>query len=337
MIESITIEGLRGIRSGTLEGLGELTILTGPNGCGKSAVLDALLIATHPRPDVGVALAVSHRKATWNASQWLISSSASAAVLRCRVDGDERVTTLMTEPEVASADRQRLREQLLPEPYRPIFVEITSSLGQSMSGVAFAGDNRYVLADRDAFAFLKGCRSTCLVDPGRPKPVHEEFSTAVRQGHKGVILDVVREVVELDDLDILTEAGTPVLYVVPKQGGAIPVSMAGDGIQAVVQLAVELSATTVGTILIEEPAVYQHPRALLQTARAMWAATRRGVQVVLTTHSLELIDAIVATAGETMAAAVLFNLALGEGELRVSRYSWRQIELARSDIESDLR
>lgn len=50
MIHSIEITGFRGIRQGRLEELGKLTVLTGPNGCGKSAVLDALLVGT--RADV---------------------------------------------------------------------------------------------------------------------------------------------------------------------------------------------------------------------------------------------------------------------------------------------
>ena len=44
MITSVSIENLRGIREGRLDGLAPLTVLVGPNGSGKSTVLDALLI-----------------------------------------------------------------------------------------------------------------------------------------------------------------------------------------------------------------------------------------------------------------------------------------------------
>lgn len=48
--------------------------------------------------------------------------------------------------------------------------------------------------------------------------------------------------------------------------------------------------------MVEEPEVYQHPRSIRQQARALLAAMRRGVQLVVTTHSLELIDEVVSEA-----------------------------------------
>lgn len=51
MITSIDIENVRGIETGRIEGLTPLTILTGPNACGKSTVLDGLLVATSPTPE----------------------------------------------------------------------------------------------------------------------------------------------------------------------------------------------------------------------------------------------------------------------------------------------
>lgn len=45
MITSIEIQGLRGIRGGKIEGLAPVTVLIGPNGCGKTTVLEALGVA----------------------------------------------------------------------------------------------------------------------------------------------------------------------------------------------------------------------------------------------------------------------------------------------------
>ena len=50
VIKSVEIKNLRGISDGKLGGRAPLSILVGPNGCGKSTVLDALHIVAHPVP-----------------------------------------------------------------------------------------------------------------------------------------------------------------------------------------------------------------------------------------------------------------------------------------------
>ncbi len=42
MVRSIYITRLRGIRDGKLENIAPLTVMVGPNGCGKSTILDAI-------------------------------------------------------------------------------------------------------------------------------------------------------------------------------------------------------------------------------------------------------------------------------------------------------
>lgn len=99
MISAIEIEGLRGIKHGKLEGLTPLTILTGPNGCGKSTVLDALLIGANVSPDQGVIQAVQRRPETRNGARWLIRNGSSS--ISCAVDDRSLATTLKlssTEP-----------------------------------------------------------------------------------------------------------------------------------------------------------------------------------------------------------------------------------------------
>jgi len=57
----------------------------------------------------------------------------------------------------------------------------------------------------------------------------------------------------------------------------------------------------------------------------------------LTTHSLELIDALLAEARDELDQMALFNLALEKGELRSGRRAGEEIELARETLENDLR
>lgn len=63
-IVSVEIRAFRGIMKGCLEELGQLTILTGTNGCGKSTVLDAILCGASPRVGDAVGRAVKRHPLT---------------------------------------------------------------------------------------------------------------------------------------------------------------------------------------------------------------------------------------------------------------------------------
>ena len=178
-----------------------------------------------------------------------------------------------------------------------------------------------------------------MIDPGLPLSLGQLFSDAVKQGRRREVQDFLRELVPtLETLEILEEKDKGSQLYVVTAGGAVPVATSGDGIQSFAQLAIELAAIPEGLALIEEPEVYQHPRAIWQSARALLAAMRRGVQIVLSTHSLELIDALLGQAeGAELDRIALFNLAIDQGELRSSRSSGEDLVFARQTLERDLR
>ena len=67
--------------------------------------------------------------------------------------------------------------------------------------------------------------------------------------------------------------------------------------------------------MLEEPEVHEHPAAMRQSARAILAAIRRDIQIILSTHSVELIDALLAEAHNALL------LARSEGLNRGSTFS----------------
>lgn len=65
---------------------------------------------------------------------------------------------------------------------------------------------------------------------------------------------------------------------------------------------------------------------------------RRGVQEVITTHSLELIDVLLAEATSAdLGKIALFNLLLEDGLLRTGRSTGSDLVFARGTLEKDLR
>ena len=104
------------------------------------------------------------------------------------------------------------------------------------------------------------------------------------------------------------------------------------------QQCLELAAPEGGVVLLEEPEVHMHPGAIRQIARAVLAAVERKVQVVLTTHSLELIDSLLSeTKTEDLDKLSFYRLQLREGTLKSSRLSGGEASVARDQIQDDLR
>ncbi len=149
---------------------------------------------------------------------------------------------------------------------------------------------------------------------------------------------MIAEVVpRVKDLEILTEGDMPIVHLV-FEDYSVPVAFAGDGVYSLVRLALELASRHQGVVLFEEPEVHQHPAAICQTVRAILAAIRRDIQVVLTTHSLELIDYILAeSTDDDLGKLSLYRLQLDDGALSSYRMPGSEVEFARSQIEDDLR
>jgi hypothetical protein len=188
---------------------------------------------------------------------------------------------------------------------------------------------------------LEGVAEIRLVGPRTIQsdpPLHQLYTRAVEQGRRSEALALIADVVPfVENLEILTEGNTPIVHLV-FHDHSVPVALAGDGVCSLVRIALELASRRHGVVLLEEPEVHQHPGAIRQTVRAILAAVRREIQVVLSTHSLELIDYILAESGaEDLDRLSLYRLQLHDGMLATYRMPGSEVALARSQIEEDLR
>jgi|HubBroStandDraft_4_1064222.scaffolds.fasta_scaffold324883_1 hypothetical protein len=119
---------------------------------------------------------------------------------------------------------------------------------------------------------------------------------------------------------------------------SVPVAGAGSGVYAIVRLALEVAAPSGGVVLVEEPEAHQHPAVIAQAAKVLLGAARRGVQIIVSTHSLELIDALVASADESdLGILSVVRVVLDKGLLRSSRFTGAMVATARTSIDEDLR
>lgn len=344
MITSLSISGMRGIREGRLEGLGPLTVLVGPNGSGKSTVLDALVIGAGNVAGDGIGRSVKRRAYSWNGARWLFSRwneerTATIDVTRREGESEQKRTTSLRWGETAPANlEQELEARKAREPFSSITATVDLPSGQSTSVIAFSGDNSYRYSSSGER--IAGWEIRLIDSPqGTNQRLDEVYSESVERGRKDEAVAALRQVLGTDvrDLTLLTDSKEPIVHVVFNDG-SVPVFAMGEGVVSLVRIALELGARPGGVVLLEEPEAHMHPRIVWQAAQIFWSAVKRGAQIILSTHSLDLIDALVANAPPgKLDDLALYRLKLEGGRLLNDRNSGADVATMRGDFEDDLR
>lgn len=107
---------------------------------------------------------------------------------------------------------------------------------------------------------------------------------------------------------------------------------------ALARLCFELAAQPSGLALVEEPEAHQHPRSMFQGAKAIAAAVRRGIQVIVSTHSIEFIDALIDALEESeLDKLSVHRISLQEHHLVSTVSAGEDLIYFRRQVEEDLR
>jgi predicted ATPase len=348
MIRSLSVERLRGIRVGQLEGLTSLTVFVGKNGCGKSTLLESLLIAAAQSPGDAIGDAIRRRVEMRHGARWLLWDAGAEGPARVVISTDGgrgRDWNLSLSIPI----QDKLRKQLVEAGGEGPFTEVVGSLATGTQEawevhVGVTASNSYLVFDEAPPPDRSAEFNSWLVEArvgSLHLPLDRLYSRAAIQGRKSDVFATLAAVLPgFTQLEVLTEEdGTAALYMYLRhRERPVPVAVCGDGVIALVRLGCELSASVGGLLLLEEPELSQHPAAIFQSARVIHAAVRRGVQVILSTHSLEMIDALLATAeGEDVERLSVYRIRLDQGELRSSRHHGEEVRFAREQIGEDLR
>lgn len=344
VIQRVRVKNLRGIRAGELDDLRGLTILLGPNGSGKSAILEALLIAASPNAGDAVGRAVRRRTAVSAGARWLVWRSGSAGPAEIEAHGPG----LTTWAQIAISDatpRPEVRGDALLQVDWVVEPSRLSALVWFQYGDGATTPRvRYLVEQLDGrphpTTFVR------MIDPGpagNDSDLAKVFSGVKEAGRRADAERLLREVVpELEQLELLVDdQGRPVVGVT--YGGAepraVPVALAGDGVLVLTRIVLELAICPSGLALLEEPELHQHPRSLRRIAQAIVAAVARDVQIVLTTHSEELVRMLLeeASARAILERAAVVKVKLDGGDLRCAQLAGDAALRAIDEFGDDLR
>lgn len=312
MFTGVKIAGYRGVHTANLEGFSALNVFVGPNASGKSALLEAIFVAASENPSALAFCLKLHREE--EPLRWLFHKDTTR--LSIELQGS-------------------IAEQLDGPPR----LEAARSLDSLEISLGSSPGNAYTLEDLrklgESNRFQTGAR---FVEAARPTvSLALLYTNAVQSGLRDEVFVLVKSLVpESRGLEILTNPnGTPELNVVFSDWAA-PVSTLGDGLHSLIRQCLELASKR-GPILLAEPEAFKHPAAIVKMASAIVAAQERGTQIFLTTHSLELIDALLSAKGKRVGEMALFRLALQNGTLLHSKVGGEEARDLRAAIEEDLR
>jgi energy-coupling factor transporter ATP-binding protein EcfA2 len=339
VIRSVEINGLRGIREGKLEDFTPVVVLVGPNGSGKSTVLDALYIGSSPNPAEAVGLTVERREEFSRGARWLLWKGGAEGAARVEITTDapaRRVCELLM-ARSNEGPHPRINGKLLDTPgdnREDFSVTFNHSFPRNSGAPSFQLSPATIRP-------LNGVSDVRFVDhraKALQDPLLQLYTQAFESGRIGQTKALIKSLMPaVEDIQILVEGTTPLLYLIYADR-AVPAALAGDGIFLLLRLSLELTTRGAGTVLLEEPEVHLHPGGIYQCARVLVAAARRGIQVVLTTHSLDLIDDLLSELNDTeLELLTLYSMDLVDGTLKFFRKAGPDVAFARTQIHDDLR
>lgn len=344
MITGVQIEDLRGVRAGGVEGLAPISILVGPNNSGKSTVLEAIAAVGLGADASAVAVLLIRRGGPpLDALARIISPGAKHAAIVTHHEQDETWKTQFTLDKNRDLNHEvAMRNEGLIDPVSRFNVTLDAKVGSHMSGMAYVDAKGKVSNTFGPFGSDDALFQTEFVDVEavRATGALEEAYTRIDQtGQLGkVVKSLGRSMRGLTDLRILKVGTDFVLHTFFESGSPVPAYLAGDGFKRFLEVAAAAVGTTKGVVLLEEPESFQHPRYLQELATLLHLAAREGTQVILSTHSIELIDLLLhAPEAEQQAYPAVHRMRLFDGKLRATTLDREHAVIARDELLEDLR
>lgn len=350
-IEKIEIEKFRGIRQGLVGGLTPLSILVGPNNCGKSAVLEAVYLSWASWAAAAHVPAIVRRRGgpIRHAQESFMYTGTTPAAAQIRLSGTNGQWGNSTTLEIASVRNGGLvteaRSAGLVEPMAQYNLSHSHHDGggakrvsqQVMDDARGRSHNPLLLTSRMDRGFQV---SFVDVDAVRAHGQLEEcYSRLEKWNALEEVLAALRLSMEdLKDLRILQSDGEYILHLTHAKQKPTAAYLAGDGFKRFLALSAAILDGEDDVVLLEEPESYLHPRYVRELVTLLHNQVRKGKQVILCTHSHELIDALLTPQeSEHSVSPSVHRLRLIDGVLRSVTVLAEDARVISQELFEDLR
>ncbi|HEX7260627.1 MAG TPA: AAA family ATPase [Luteolibacter sp.] len=361
--KSIHIERFRRLEGLRLDNLGTVNLLVGKNNSGKTSVLEALAIANHPTNaftwiDIGREREMkSARTPVLEVLNWFFphkmpreNGFEGAAVIEghittgdtLRIEGFYReFRQLDMAPEIT--DASDLGEEELSEYAATLEVKLhrkgaDGHLSHTRSSLHEFSGKRY--KEPDTGARLVPCQFVTPVSHRTSRQLLAGIDQVLEERLKPEVVRLMQMLAgDVEDIEIRSPQGRgAVIHLYHTGIGHVPLSVEGDGMRRALAFASAAALARNGVLLVDEVETALHPDALAGIFRFLVQVCRAtGVQLFVTTHSLEAVDAMLASVGEDIGDLVAYHLPPRGSSLSVYRLSGESIREMREEGGLDLR
>jgi predicted ATPase len=372
----VEIDGFRGLRSLNLDGLGRVNILVGRNNSGKTSVLEALSILCQPQnPDEWLSM-VRRRdfggldETIVQSLRWCFTQIGALTDPEILVDANcefkcngsfplrrlsARYSEFMGEPspdEIRSsfAHRFRLGNKVMDSTImRGAELSHISTWSKNQSSLFSDNEEAIVLKVWENLPFRRRYSKNLGLNSVTLTPYSYQLTNRQLKSQSKFLFETSSVVLELlKDFDADVEGidigsfsgGSAAIYIKHHKLGIAPLSIFGDAMRRAVLLATTVLSLEAGNILlIDEVEVGIHVGALANVFRWLVEAARKlKIQIFVTTHSLEALDAIISTNPERREDDIVaFHLTQTEEGTQCKRFSGDLLHRLRFERGLDVR
>jgi energy-coupling factor transporter ATP-binding protein EcfA2 len=365
--ESLHIERFR-----RLEQLGCVNLLVGKNNSGKTSVLEALAVACQPASPlnwINTAWEREMKSARTPVLEVLNWMFPHVAPRQNGYEGSVAFSGVLSpstgeHPELMGPETLRVEaeyrefQEVAMGTSEPVEEEPTAEEPTGYAGSMKIRVQRGIVGQppEPAQEFRFEFRGERFSEDGVPPLLPHQFVSPVShrtnqqllttldqvlgERRKSDVIELLRRFAgDVDDIEIRSPQGRRAVIHLHHEGiGHVPLAVEGDGMRRALAFASAAALAKGGILLLDEVETALHPEVLAGLFRFMvdtCRATR--VQLFVTTHSLEAVDAMISSVGEDLADLVAYHLpSRGSGQ-PVYRLGGRSIRSMRSGSGFDLR
>ena len=315
-ISNFSVDHFRGIHDLSIDNINHINIIAGDNNCGKTSILEAILLLRNPADITNVLRIARLRDASASLGGVSIyenfinlfpkDGNKATISLRslCRDDDVRYLLTgeqkkIMLEPEDLSKKISFSQRRRIMQEYGSGPVETDAFVGEAQYELGVL--KGHIKVDINAYTSVSGKEiiKENYLDMIYLSPFNHVqgnvFGRIIRNdSYKDICLHILR-LFDPDIVDLLIlrneDNNRPVEYVKHKTFGNMPLSTYGDGIKKVLSIANGIAQASGGILMIDEVETAIHSKYYNDIFRfIIKACLQFNVQAFITTHSLEAID-----------------------------------------------